>query len=193
MAQHHHLVIVCGVPGSGKSTWARHVAGRHPAVTLDSVAFTQELGAAARDAAGDLTREAMIHAYAAMAKAAAEAVASSPLVLAVGSFRSAQQRAGVRDAARTAGAAVTTLRIVCPVETAAHRVRLRMASGERGPSVDAIRQIDAEIGRASDIDAVLANDGALEEFYRRADDLIARLLAGPDVAAQGAAPPSGHR
>jgi len=182
----HHVVIVCGAPGSGKSTWARHVVDRWRAASFDSVAFTKEVGAAARNAAGDLTPEAMAHAYAAMACAMADAVASNRLIVAVGSFRSEQQRRQVRDAARGAGAVVTTLRIACPPEVAAERVRLRMAH-ERGPTGDAIRKIDAEIARAVDIDLVLANESSVGDFHRRADTLIERLLGGADCDAGASA------
>jgi predicted kinase len=169
------LIIVCGVPGSGKSTLARHVIDRWGAVSFASEQFADELGAAGRTSSGDLTKEAIVHAYSAMAAAVAAALATSKLVVAVGSFRSADQRSRFRDIAKRAGASVTTLRIVCPVEVAAKRV---IARGERGPTEDAIRQIDIELGRAGDIDAVLTNDTSIEHFHRRADAMIEFLVCG---------------
>jgi len=71
------LIIVCGVPGSGKSTFALHVADRWGAVRFASETFAEELGAAARTASGDLSKEAIAHAYGAMAAAVRESLATS--------------------------------------------------------------------------------------------------------------------
>lgn len=170
------LIIVCGVPGSGKSTLARHMVDRWGGVSFASEAFAASLGAAARSASGDLTAEAIAHAYAAMAEAVTGALSGSDLVLAIGSFRSELQRRRFREVAAKAGAAATTLRILTSAPVAAERIRLRMASGERGPTENSIRQIDAELNRATDIDITLANDGPIEDFLRRADSLVQSLV-----------------
>lgn len=169
------LIIVCGVPGAGKSTMAHHAIDRWGAVSFASENFTAELGVAARTLSGDLTEQAIVHAYSAMAAAAAAALATKKLVLTVGSFRAEHQRSRFRNIARSADAPVTTLRIVCPVEMAASRVRSRIASGERGPTERAIQKIDAELSCANDIDAVLTNDKSIESFYRQIDATL-RLL-----------------
>jgi predicted kinase len=171
-----HLIIVCGVPGSGKSTLARHMVDRWGAVSFASETFADELGAAGRTSSGDLTKQAIVHAYSAMGAAVTASLAAGKLVIAVGSFRAEEQRRRFRDIARRTGASVTTLRIVSPVETAAKRVRLRIALGERGPTEKAIRQIDAELSRASDIDVVLTNDASIEHFHRRVDTMIEALV-----------------
>jgi predicted kinase len=174
----HHLLIVCGIPGTGKSTLARRAVERGKAVSFASETFAEALGAAARTASGDLSKEAITHAYSAMASAVADALSTHRLVIAVGSFRSEEQRRRFRDIATNAGASVTTLRILCPIETAAQRVRARLASGERGPSADAMVQIDAELNRASEIDAVLSNDSSVEHFHRQVDALLQALEWG---------------
>jgi predicted kinase len=166
------LIIVCGVPGSGKSTFALHVADRWGALSFASETFAEELGAAARTTSGDLSKEAIAHAYSAMAAAVRASLATDKMVVAVGSFRSEEQRKRFRDIATSFGASVMTLRIVCPIETAAIRVRSRRALGERGPSETAIRQIDAELNRARDIDIALTNASSVDHFHRRADAVI---------------------
>jgi predicted kinase len=152
---------------------------RWGAVSFASESFADALGAAARTASGDLSREAIVHAYSAMADAVAQSLSRhlSPhgLVVAVGSFRSEEQRRRFREIATRAGASTTTLRIVCPVATAAERVRARLACGERGPSADVLGQIDAELNRASDVDALLTNDASIEYFHRQIDALIEAL------------------
>jgi predicted kinase len=166
------LIIVCGVPGSGKSTFARHVADRWGALRFASETFAEELGAAARTTSGDLSKEAIAHAYSAMAAAVRVSLATDKLVVAVGSFRSEEQRKRFRGIATSFGASVMTLRIVCPIEIAAMRVCSRRALGERGPSVTAISQIDAELNRARDFDIALTNASSVEHFHRQADAVI---------------------
>jgi predicted kinase len=174
------LIIVCGIPGSGKSTFALRVAERWGAVRFASETFAEQLGAAARTASGDLSKEAIVHAYSVMGAAVRDSLATNKLVVAVGSFRSEGQRIRFRDIATSSGASVVTLRIVCPIETAAKRVRSRLSSGERGPTADAMLQIDAELNRAKDIDAVLTNDSSIEHFHRQVDAVIQAVESGSD-------------
>jgi predicted kinase len=172
------LIIVSGVPGSGKSTLALRVADRWEGVRFASETFAEELGSAARTPSGDLTKEAIAHAYSAMGAAVADALTTSKLVIAVGSFRSEEQRSRFRAIAKSSGANVTTLRVVCPVETAAKRIRARLALGERGPDEKAIRQIDDGLNVADDIDLVLTNDSSMEDFHCRIDAVLEPLIIG---------------
>jgi hypothetical protein len=94
-----------------------------------------------------------------MGAAVTAALATNKLVVAVGAFRADEQRGQFRDIAGRAGARVTVLRIVCPSEEAAKRVRLRTASGERGPT---------------------ENDASIEHFHRRADAIAEFLVWGSD-------------
>jgi predicted kinase len=167
-----HLIIVCGVPGSGKSTFASRAADRWRASRFASETFANELGDAARTVSGDLSRQAIVHAYSAMAIAVRDSLASNKLVVAVGSFRSDEQRRRFRDIARDVGTNATTIRIVCSVDTAAERVRSRLANGERGPTENAIRQIEAELNRATGIDITVRNDSSLDEFNQKIDAVM---------------------
>jgi predicted kinase len=170
------LLIVCGVPGAGKSTFAVRAAERWGAVRFASETFAEQLGAAARNASGDLTKEAIVHAYSAMGAAAADALAMNKLVIAVGSFRSEDQRKRFRDIAESSGASATTLRVVCPVEIAVKRICARLALGERGPDETAIRQIANGLDGANDIDLVLTNDSSMEDFHCRIDAVLKQLV-----------------
>jgi predicted kinase len=111
-----------------------------------------------------------------MGAAVANALATNKLVIGVGSFRSEEQRSRFRAIAKSAGASVTTLRVVCSVETAAKRIRARLAFGERGPDEKAIRQIDDGLNDADDIDLVLTNDSSTEDFHRRIDAVLEPLI-----------------
>src|SRR6516165_1864515 len=177
------LIITAGVPGSGKSTFALRMIERWGAVSFASESFADQLGPASRTASGDLSKEAILHAYRAMGDAVAHALAEMQLVVAVGSFRSQEQRRRFREIAKSSGASVTTLRVVCPVETAARRIRARMAHGERGPDEKAIRQIEDGLNRAEDIDLVLANDSSMQDFHCRIDAVLEPLLAAAGAEA----------
>jgi tetratricopeptide (TPR) repeat protein len=88
-----------------------------------------------------------------------------------------------RAIAQSCGAVVTTLRVVCAAETAAKRIRARLALGERGPDEKAIRQIAHGLNRASDIDLVLTNDSSMEDFHRQIDALLGPLIVAGSVKA----------
>jgi predicted kinase len=172
----HSLIIFCGVPGSGKSTLAQHMVRQSGAVSFASETFADQLGAAGRTSSGILTRQALDHAYSAMAVAAATSLVTGNLVVVVGSFRDELQRSRFRDIAKEMSARVTTLRVVCPASIAAERVRMRFAHGERGPTEQAIRQIDAELNQANDIDGHLTNDTSIADFFQRADTIMKFLI-----------------
>jgi predicted kinase len=169
------LIIVCGVPGSGKSTFARRAVEGWKAVSFASEMFAETLGAASRTSSGDLSNEAIVFAYTAMSAAVSKSLVTNKLVLAVGSFRAEEQRVRLRDIAREASANVTTLRVVCPIEMAARRVRARIAQGEHGPTERAILRIDAELNQADDIDILINNDASVERFHQRVDAIMGAL------------------
>jgi predicted kinase len=174
------LIIACGIPGSGKSTLALRAVERWGAVSFASETFADVLGEAARTVSGDLSKEAIEHAYSTMGAAVTDSLTTNELVVAVGSFRSEEQRRRFREIATNAGASVTTLRIVCPIEMAAKRVHSRLASGERGPTANAMLQIAAELNRANDIDAVLTNHSSIEHFHQQVDAVIQAIESGSD-------------
>jgi predicted kinase len=118
-----------------------------------------------------------------MGAAVADALATNKLVIAVGSFRSEEQRSRFRAIAKSCGASVTTLRIVCPVETAAKRIRARLALGERGPDEKAIRRIEQALNGADDIDLILTNDSPMADFHRRIEALLEPLIVAARVKA----------
>jgi predicted kinase len=170
------LIIVCGVPGSGKSTFAIRAAERWGAAKFASENFAEELGSAARTASGDLTKEAIAYAYSAMGAAVRKSFQTHRLVVAVGSFRAELQRARFREIASSSGASATTVRIICPVEVSAQRIRSRLTLGERGPTEKAILQIEDQLNRACDIDVVVSNDSSVAQFCQQVDALFELLL-----------------
>jgi hypothetical protein len=55
-----------------------------------------------------------------------------------------------------------------------------------GPTADVIRQIDAELNRASQIDAILTNESSVEHFHRQVDALLQALELGAEHDASNA-------
>ena len=90
-----------------------------------------------------------------------------------------------RDIAANVGATVTTIRVLCSAETAAERVRLRLANGEQGPTENAIRQIDAELSGATDIDFTVSNESSFDDFYRRIDTVMQHYALGSLASVDG--------
>lgn len=178
LLKERRLIIVCGVPGAGKSTFADRMAKQWSATSFASEVFTRALGDGARDATGDLTREAIARAYADMAMAVADALKVGNLVVAVGAFRSEALRHRFRQLAANVAAVPTTVRISCAVAEAARRVRVRGAQGERGPTEPVIGQIDAELARADDINFVIENNSTMTKFFERTDAFAKGLMEG---------------
>ena len=55
-----------------------------------------------------------------------------------------------------------------------------------GPTADVMRQIDAELNRASQIDAILTNESSVEHFHRQVDALLQALELGAEHDASNA-------
>ncbi len=166
------LIILCGVPGAGKSTLADHLGRQWGADVFASENFAAELGSAARGPSGDFTAGAVAHAYFAMATAASRSLLDGKLVVVVGSFRSEHERHRFREIARKAEAAVIALRIACSAGLAAQRVRTRGLLGEGGPNLETIEQIDRILNSASDVDLVVPNETSIESLYLSADAVL---------------------
>jgi predicted kinase len=169
-------MIVCGAPGAGKSTFARRLVDEWGAMSYASETFTEALGPVARTPTGDLSKEALEHAYFAMEETVTAALANHGLVVAVGAFRSIIQRRRFRDVALRLLTAAPTVRIACPVDMAAERVLARRVRGDNGPTEDIIRQIDRELASASDIDFVVPNSTSIEQLHKQADALMKAML-----------------
>jgi predicted kinase len=169
------LIILCGVPGAGKSTLADHLGRQWGADVFASENFAAELGSAARGPSGDFTAGAIAHAYFGMATAASRSLLDGKLVVVVGSFRSEHERHRFREIARKAEAAVIALRIACSAELAAQRVRTRGLLGEGGPNLATIEEIDRILNSASDIDGVVRNETTIGALYEAADAVLGFL------------------
>jgi aminoglycoside phosphotransferase family enzyme/predicted kinase len=163
------VVLTCGLPGTGKSHFAREVARAFGAGHLKSDVVRKELSGLAPTEhwkggflEGPYRPELTEETYAALRDRATEAVREGRRVVVDATFSRRAWRDGLRAAAREAGAACAVVHVTCPEEV----VRARMAARAR----DAAEPSDADFA-----------------VYRKARETFEAPLA-PDLVHDGTAP-----
>jgi predicted kinase len=169
MSNEAKVLIVCGMPGAGKSTFAQCIGSATDSMIFESDEYLRQLygeGGAGHDAAGDFTSEALARVYQAMLAGVRAALAAQfrGLILIVGSFRSFDQREMFRNLSSEHTVRVVTVAVECDLDMAVKRVEMRVASGGHGPTPNAMSEIATKIGDASDVDLHISNRGSLIEF-----------------------------
>lgn len=122
------LVVVFGLPGSGKSTVAGRLARRLGATWLSSDAIRVEQGLQ-----GDYSKEAIGAVYQEMMTRAREALTSGVTVVLDGSFSSRNFRARAAEMAESIGVPLALIRMVADEQTSLQRVGRRRKLTEAGP------------------------------------------------------------
>jgi aminoglycoside phosphotransferase family enzyme/predicted kinase len=182
------LVLVGGLPGTGKSTVAEALSDATGAVVLGSDLTRKErAGLRADQPVAVGYREGLYDShttegtYEALLDRARVALGRATTVVLDASWTDAGLRARARSVAEEAGAELVEVRCVCPAEVAVARIRARRAAGG-GPS-DADEAVAAAM--AADADPwpeaqVLETDAPLDVVVGRAGALLGAGLA--DVA-----------
>jgi hypothetical protein len=146
------LVLVGGLPGTGKSTVADGLAERLGAVVVSSDPLRKELaGLSPADPAGAGYAEGLYRpehtaaTYAAMRARAAELLARGESVVLDASWTDAEERARVTALAGEADAELTALECRAPLAVTGPRIRDRRGSAsDATPLVAAVMAIDAD-------------------------------------------------
>ncbi len=146
------LVLVGGLPGTGKSTVADGLADRLGAVVVSSDPLRKELaGLAPSDSAATDYGEGLYSAehtaatYAAMRERAAELLARGESVVLDASWTDADERARAEGLAAGAGAELTCLECRAPREVTEPRILARRGSAsDASPLVAAVMSIEAD-------------------------------------------------
>jgi aminoglycoside phosphotransferase family enzyme/predicted kinase len=146
------LILVGGLPGSGKTTVAAGLAERLGAVLISSDPLRKELaGLAPAERAGAAYDEGLYRpehttaTYAAMRHRAAELLARGESVVLDASWTDGAERREATALARGAAVEVTRLECRVPVEVAAERLRSRRGSAsDATPVVASVMALDAE-------------------------------------------------
>ncbi|ASR36508.1 gluconate kinase [Prauserella marina] len=151
------LILVGGLPGTGKSTLAAGIADRLGAVLIGSDRLRKELaGRSPADDASSDYREGLYsaehseHTYRELARRAGELLGQGETVVLDASWIRASDRAGAREVSSATHSTLTELRCVAPPEVGARRIAERAeAAGAARPFSDA----DAAIAEAMSADA----------------------------------------
>lgn len=176
------LVLVGGLPGTGKSTLARALAERTGWTVLRSDVVRKELagipvGTAAPSGFGTgLYRdERVAETYAELVERARSLLGAGESVIIDASFGSERQRQLARRLADAARAELVELRCTAPVAVADERIRARQAAGT--DESDADPEIAARLAAAADPwpeSVAVPTDGPLEAAVERASAATAR-------------------
>ncbi|TMR88936.1 AAA family ATPase [Nonomuraea basaltis] len=120
------LILLCGLPGAGKTTLARRLAGELPAIRLCPDEWLADLGIDAYDeqARDRLERLFRRHAH--------DLLRLGQTVILEFGFWSRAEREELRLAARALGAAVELRYLAAPLEELHSRLEGRNATGGRG-------------------------------------------------------------
>ena len=149
------LVLVGGLPGTGKTTLAAALAAEFDAVHLSSDETRKQLAglpidqpAGAEWQAGLYTRGATASTYRVMLEEAEQALRLGQSVVLDGSWSGRAMRAAAAAIAATTTADLVQLRCVVPSDVAAARIATRAATG--GSASDATAAVAARIALAFD-------------------------------------------
>jgi uncharacterized protein len=145
------LVLIGGLPGTGKSALAGAVAGRLGATVLSSDRIRKELAGLPAAHQPAVPYGSGIYAptftdatYAELLRRAGVLLGQGELVLADASWTSAGQRAAAASAARSAGARLIQLQCTAPADITGQRLRSRI-SGASDADRDIARRMAADM------------------------------------------------
>ena len=171
------LVVVGGLPGTGKSALAEGIARRFPAVVLQSDVIRKEL--AGLDPAtrttnaygeGLYTPERTAQTYATVLDRAATALVHGESVVLDASWGDAGARAAAREVATAATADLVELRCVAPTEVTVERLRRRHGTDDPSdatPEIASAMRADVHAWpEAAPVDTSGEVGGAVDEALR---------------------------
>jgi len=174
-------LVVCGLPGTGKSTLASELADVSGWPVVASDVIRKELAGVAPDerlSAPFYREEFSLRTYDELARRAAEATRANPVVILDANFRKRDQRERLREAAATARARIAFCELRLDEEMV--RERLLRRSGDGGAVSDAGWAVYEKVKDSFEAivplesELLLTIDGGGDD---ECDRLLARLLA----------------
>jgi len=187
MAEATRVLVVCGIPGSGKSVFAQHLASNCRSIIFESDHYLSQLYSRRElglDASGDFTAEALDNVYLAMAAGVRSALAGGVqgLVLVVGTFRRPEQRSMIREIAAEHSTACITVMIVCELDVARQRVAARREAGGHGPTGEGLEAIAHALNDTPDVDMQIYNRGSLADYLDHCMKCCEQLVVAVEAA-----------
>ena len=161
------LVVVCGLPGAGKSTVSRRVADRIDGRLLRTDVVRKELFP---DPA--YTSEESSAVYAELLDRARDGVAAGEHVVLDGTFRTRSLRERVVDVATGADVPYRLVRVVCEDPVVRERIAARV-DDESDADVAVYELLMAEFEPIDREHCVVDNSGSLAATTARVDELFA--------------------
>lgn len=165
MSDTTRLVVVCGLPGAGKSTVATAVTDRLDAALVRTDVVRKELFSDP-----SYTAEESRRTYEAMFERAGSYLAGGDSVVLDGTFRRAARRQQARDLAERRDAALQLVRVSCDEQTAKERIRSR-ADDPSDADVDVYDLLREEFEPVED-PVVVDNSGDLDATLARVRSLF---------------------
>lgn len=159
------LVVVCGLPGAGKSTVSRRIADRLDARLVRTDVVRKELFPDPSYTAAESRAT-----YEAVLELARERVREEHVVL-DGTFRRRSLRERAAAVADDAGVAFRLVRVVCDDRLVRERIRARVGD-ESDADVAVYEQLSEEFAPIERDHAVVDNSGSLAETTAQVDDLF---------------------
>ena len=129
------LIVVCGIPGSGKSTVARSMSALTGLPTISSSDVRAKLlGIKIERFDNDFTPDEVLHTYESMFKLASDRLSSGKGLIMDGFFRSPGLRDRAKDLAIGLGAHYQGFCVYCDYDVALRRLESRKAEGTVSPT-----------------------------------------------------------
>jgi uncharacterized protein len=181
------LVLVGGLPGTGKSTLASELADRLGASVLSSDPLRKELAGAPQSGstaaayrAGAYTDEMTDATYRALLARARVVLERGGSVILDASWVKASHRAAARALAAEVGAEPSELCCTCPTDVAAARIATRLAGGDHESDADAAVAAAMAVDRDPWADArEIDTSGDRDDAVRAALDAVQGVAAPP--------------
>jgi len=160
------LVVVCGLPGAGKTTVSEHAVD-----ALDAELFRTDVVRKDLFPDPDYTPEEMRAVYDELFSRAREAVRDGDAAVLDGTFKDREHRGRARRAAEDLGVPFTLVRVACDEDVVRERIRAR--SGDASDADFEIHQqyreeFDSVAGEHVRVD----NSGTLEETLAQVDGVF---------------------
>lgn len=157
------IVVVCGLPGAGKTTVSEAVADRLDAPRLRTDVVRKDV---LEDP--DYTPAESRRVYAALLDRAREAVATEGAVVLDGTFKRRDQRDDARELARTLEVPFRLVRVACDESVVRERIRAR--EGDESDADFEVHQLHREQFEPIEGDRVVVdNSGSLAETMAQVD------------------------
>jgi len=160
------LVVVCGLPGAGKTTVAEHAVDTLDAELLRTDVVRKELFPDP-----DYTPAEVEAVYDELLDRAAESLRAGDPVVLDGTFKERDLRGAARRTAEAVDVPLTLVKVECDEDVVRDRIRAR-SGDESDADFEIHQQFREQFETIAGEHALVDNSGTLEETLDRVDDLL---------------------